>query len=70
MDPDISTWPAAFAALILFVAYTVRGIAGFGSGLIAIPLLALSFCREIFRLISALIGIETNWKLGLVNMMP
>lgn len=26
---------------ILFIAYTVRGIAGFGSGLIAIPLLAL-----------------------------
>lgn len=29
------------SALILFVAYLVRGIAGFGSGLIAIPLLAL-----------------------------
>ena len=28
-------------ALILFVAYLVRGIAGFGSGLIAIPLLTL-----------------------------
>jgi uncharacterized membrane protein YfcA len=31
----------ALAALILSVAYVVRGIAGFGSGLIAIPLLAL-----------------------------
>jgi len=29
--------------LILFVAYLVRGIAGFGSGLIAIPLLAISY---------------------------
>lgn len=29
-----------FAALILFVAFLVRGVAGFGSGLIAIPLLA------------------------------
>ncbi len=29
------------AAAILFVAYLVRGIAGFGSGLISIPLLAL-----------------------------
>lgn len=29
------------SALILFAAYLVRGIAGFGSGLIAIPLLAL-----------------------------
>jgi len=31
----------AWTSLILFVAYLVRGIAGFGSGLIAIPLLAL-----------------------------
>jgi len=29
------------AALIIFGAYLMRGIAGFGSGLIAIPLLAL-----------------------------
>jgi len=29
------------AALIIFVAYFIRGIAGFGSGLIAVPLLAL-----------------------------
>ena len=33
----------AFAGLVLFLAYLVRGIAGFGSGLIAIPLLALVF---------------------------
>lgn len=33
----------AFAGLVLFLAYLVRGIAGFGSGLIAIPLLALIF---------------------------
>lgn len=32
---------AALAGGILFVAYFVRGIAGFGSGLIAVPLLAL-----------------------------
>jgi hypothetical protein len=30
-----------YAALVLFVAYLVRGIAGFGSGLIAVPLLTL-----------------------------
>ena len=35
------TETAALTALVLFVAYLVRGIAGFGSGLIAIPLLAL-----------------------------
>jgi uncharacterized membrane protein YfcA len=43
MDLDLNFSTAAFAALVLFCAYTVRGIAGFGSGLIAIPLLALSF---------------------------
>ncbi len=32
---------AALATLILFLAYFIRGIAGFGSGLIAVPLLAL-----------------------------
>ncbi len=31
----------AWTLLILFIAYLVRGIAGFGSGLIAIPLLAI-----------------------------
>ncbi|MGE3537448.1 MAG: sulfite exporter TauE/SafE family protein [Candidatus Tectimicrobiota bacterium] len=32
---------AVYAALVLFVAYLVRGIAGFGSGLIAVPMLTL-----------------------------
>lgn len=32
-----------YAGAVLFVAYLVRGIAGFGSGLIAVPLLALRF---------------------------
>lgn len=39
----MSTTTLLSAAVVVFVAYTVRGIAGFGSGLIAIPLLALSF---------------------------
>jgi uncharacterized membrane protein YfcA len=30
-----------YAGLVLFLAYLVRGIAGFGSGLIAVPLLAI-----------------------------
>lgn len=34
------------AAAILVVAYLVRGIAGFGSGLIAVPLLAIQFSVE------------------------
>src|SRR5712691_9934305 len=32
---------ALYAGGVLFVAYLVRGIAGFGSGLIAVPLLTL-----------------------------
>jgi uncharacterized membrane protein YfcA len=32
---------AAYSVAVLFVAYLVRGIAGFGSGLIAVPLLTL-----------------------------
>lgn len=36
---DVQT--ALYAALVLFVAYLVRGIAGFGSGLIAVPMLTL-----------------------------
>lgn len=35
--------PLAYAAVVLFLAYLVRGIAGFGSGLIAVPLLAQVF---------------------------
>ena len=33
----------AYALLVLLLAYFVRGISGFGSGLIAVPLLALKF---------------------------
>lgn len=43
MDNALGAETAAFAAVVLFGAYTVRGIAGFGSGLIAIPLLTISF---------------------------
>jgi uncharacterized membrane protein YfcA len=34
---------AAYGMLVLFLAYLVRGIAGFGSGLVAVPLLSLAF---------------------------
>jgi uncharacterized protein len=33
----------AYSALVLFLAYFVRGMAGFGSGLIAVPLLTLTW---------------------------
>ena len=38
---SLDPWLAAYVAFILFVAYLVRGVAGFGSGLIAVPLLSI-----------------------------
>ncbi len=40
---NLETGPLVYAAVVLFLAYLVRGIAGFGSGLIAVPLLAQVF---------------------------
>lgn len=37
---EFDAWTVLYAAAVLFVAYTVRGITGFGSGLISVPLLA------------------------------
>jgi len=41
--PPVTLPDLAYAAAILLLAYFVRGISGFGSGLIAVPLLALRF---------------------------
>lgn len=41
MLPDLSVTTWLLSAVIIFVAYLVRGIAGFGSALVAVPLLAL-----------------------------
>lgn len=35
--------PETYAAVVLLAAYFIRGIAGFGSGLVAVRLLALRF---------------------------
>ena len=40
---DLDLYKASYAGLVLFLAYMVRGIAGFGSGLIAVPLLVFFF---------------------------
>ena len=39
LDPVSGAWAAA----VIFVAYMVRGIVGFGSALVAVPLLVLMF---------------------------
>jgi uncharacterized membrane protein YfcA len=63
---EIESGVAAFSAIVLFVAYVVRGIAGFGSGLISVPLLALFFPLPVIVLLdyvgSASQGLR-NWKL-------
>lgn len=41
MSPDIAGGELAVAAVIVLAAYFIRGITGFGSGLVAVPLLAL-----------------------------
>lgn len=47
MDWTLEPWTAAYAAVVIFLAYMVRGIAGFGSGLIAVPLLVFTFPVQI-----------------------
>ncbi|NWG86149.1 MAG: sulfite exporter TauE/SafE family protein [Hydrogenophilaceae bacterium] len=39
--PTLSTFDFALAGWVLLLAYFIRGISGFGSGLVAVPLLAL-----------------------------
>ena len=40
---ELSVIQIILSVIIIFVAYTVKGMSGFGSGLIAIPLLAFIF---------------------------
>ena len=53
---DLSLLQTAFVVVVIIIAYTVKGLSGFGSGLIAIPLLAfffpLKFIVPIFALLS------------------
>ncbi len=40
---DLTPLQIIFSITVIFLAYTVKGLSGFGSGLIAIPLLAFMF---------------------------
>lgn len=40
---ELSLLQMSFAVVVIIIAYTVKGLSGFGSGLIAIPLLAFLF---------------------------
>ena len=64
---EIDSGVAAFSAIVLFVAYVVRGIAGFGSGLISVPLLALFFPLQIVVPIIVLLDYVGSASQGLRN---
>ena len=64
---QIDLFVAAFAAIVLFVAYIVRGIAGFGSGLISVPLLALFFPIQLVVPIIVLLDYVGSASQGLRN---
>jgi len=52
------------AAVIIFVAYFIRGIAGFGSGLIAVPLLALILPLTFVVLVILLLDFTASLVMG------
>ena len=64
---ELETGVAVFAGTVLFVAYVVRGIAGFGSGLISVPLLALVFPLQIVVPIIVLLDYVGSASQGLRN---
>ena len=58
----------AYAAGVLLLAYFIRGIAGFGSGLIAVPLLALMFPLTLVVPFILLLDFTASLLLGGFNL--
>lgn len=58
----------AYAAGVLLLAYFIRGIAGFGSGLIAVPLLALMFPLTLVVPFILLLDFTASLLLGGLNL--
>ena len=65
MELDVTK--AVASAAVLFLAYMVRGIAGFGSGLIAVPLLAFVFPVQIVVPVVVLLDYVGSASQGLNN---
>lgn len=57
----------AYAAAVLLAAYFIRGIAGFGSGLVAVPLLALAFPLQQVVPLMLLLDLAASAWLGRVH---
>ena len=53
---DLSLLQIIFAVVVITIAYTVKGLSGFGSGLIAIPLMAFFFPLKLIVPIFALLS--------------
>ena len=53
---DLSLFQIIFVVVVIIIAYTVQGLSGFGSGLIAIPLIAFFFPLKLIVPIFALLG--------------
>lgn len=67
MPELLSVSELTFAAAVILVAYFVRGIAGFGSGLIAVPLLALVLPLQVAVPIIVLLDYIASASHGLNN---
>ena len=65
MQIDLPT--AVYAAAVLFTAYIVRGVAGFGSGLISVPLLAFFFPLQLVVPVIVLLDFIGSATQGLKN---
>jgi uncharacterized membrane protein YfcA len=53
---DLSLLQMSFVVVVIIIAYTVKGLSGFGSGLIAIPLLAFFFPLKLIVPVFALLS--------------
>ncbi|MEW6133955.1 MAG: sulfite exporter TauE/SafE family protein [Pseudomonadota bacterium] len=63
----MTAFEIAYAAGVLLLAYFLRGISGFGSGLVAVPLLALVFPLPIVVSVVLLLDFAASLALGGVN---
>ncbi len=64
---DPQGWQWVLGAAVVAVAYLVRGIAGFGSGLIAVPLLALMFPLTVTVPLVVLLDYVASASQGVAN---
>lgn len=65
---QIAAGPVASAAAILLTAYFIRGITGFGSGLIAVPLLALLLPLKFVVPVILLLDFTASMVMGGFNL--